>query len=424
MQGSLIDAGFKRNVLFSYGAQAAVAGFGFISVTIVTRYAGIDMYGKLAIISALASTLTNLMTFRTNEAVIRFYKRGRIQGDLGQCRLSLVAGLTLDALTGGVLLILIQYFSSSVSDILLKQPGLESGITLFSYTILSTFLRSTALGLLAAEERFRLINIINVTEMALKALLLSLAVYTGTKLGFEEIIWASLAPSLLVTGTAYTYPIIKLSTDLRKERSAGKYTMEYLRFSLSTFFSSSLKAGNQNIDSIILGYLTNPSSVGVYHIFKQFLSPLSMLTGPFTSQIYPRFVKAVAAKQHEIVLSSIKHGNRILTTGFFLVLLVLTPGLVVYDKWNNLQLIDAQYIAFYLMATSAFISQMQWWSRPFSLATNPNTSLRAGLLSTICICVLLPAFILMFDFIGIATCHLFSQILLTMFWRRELKRST
>ncbi len=86
---SLIDARFKGNVLFSYGAQVATIGLGFISVTIITRYAVIETYGMVSMMTLLSAILSNLLTFRTSEAVVNFYKRGQAENMPGLSELSL-----------------------------------------------------------------------------------------------------------------------------------------------------------------------------------------------------------------------------------------------------------------------------------------------------------------------------------------------
>ncbi len=331
--------------------------------------------------AALAGVLTNLITFRTNEAVINFYKRGQVENDPGLCRLSLMVGLMLDLLMGGILFLVVQIMAPTIAQVLLKEINSQAGVAIFSGIMLATFLRGTALGLLVAEERFRFINSLNVAEQMLKVVLLALAVYLGVELSFENIVWVMLIPSIFVTVVVYGFPLHKLFSNLRAVRIPRQHLGNYARFSLSTFLSSSLKAGNQHIDTVILGYLTNPTNVGIYNLFKQFLSPMSMLAGPYAAQIYPRFVQAMIENKAETIRDTVAHANNSLMKGFALLLFFIAPFLSLYSEWNNLNLTGEQYLAFGVMVIASFMAQQLWWGRPFSLATDPAITLYANVIS-------------------------------------------
>ena len=422
MKNSLIDNRFKLNVLFSYITQLIGVGAGFISTTLITRYAGIETLGMIAAMNALSGILANLMTFRTNEAVINFYKKGEANNTLGLCRLALLAGLILDMGMGVLLLILVQLFSPLIANSLLKHPDLQTDVVIFSGVMFAKFLRGTPLGLLVAEERFRFINMLNLGEQVLKVLLLGAMVFFGVTLTFKYIIYSIIIPAVLVTFTVYLFPLIKLIGPLRGVPLPKDQCSDYVRFSLNTFLSSTLKAGNQNIDTIILGYLTNTSEVGIYSLFSQFLSPMAMVSAPFSSQITPRFVQAIAENRSNDIRDTISHANNLLIRGFFLILIVIVPIMVIYGKYNNLNFTLEHYAGFSIMIVSAFFSQQFWWCRSFSISTQPKFSVQAGILAS-AITPFAVYFLISITggFLGAATGILITQVMLMFFWMTKLK---
>ena len=417
MKRSLIDKQFKGNVLFSYGTQLFVVGVGFISTTLITHYAGIATYGMIATMTALSGILANLMTFRTNEAVINFYKQGEVKNIPGLCRLALLAGLSLDMVMGGLLFLLVQLFSPIIAASLLKQSDLQADVALFSSIMLAKFLRGTPLGLLVAEERFRLINSLNLVEQLFKALLLSVMVFSGISLTFANIIWSMLIPSVLVTCTVYVFPLIKLAGSLRGVPLPRDRWRDYGHFTLSTFLSSTLKAANQNIDTIILGYFTNPANVGIYSLFGQFLSPIAMLAVPFTNQITPLFVKAVVENRLEDIRLAINHANRLLMKGFILMLLLISPIIYIYGNLNKLNFTLEHYVVFIVMIISAFFIQQLWWGRQFSIAVDARISLLANAISVCLTIVCVTVFTQLFGLIGCSIGMLINYMGVLVFYK-------
>ncbi|MGD1867368.1 MAG: lipopolysaccharide biosynthesis protein [Phormidesmis sp.] len=423
-RSSLIDRHFLNNVFFNYGSQLIIISAGFIRVTLSTRHAGIAVYGMVATAVALSAMLTNLMTFRTNEAVIAFYKRGQSIGDPNLCYLSLVAGLCLDLAIGGLLCISVVALSSFIADFILKDIELRSGVVILGCAMFANFLRGAPAGLMVAEERFRLINSLQIIEALLKLLILLYIVISNISMTFDLVIVSTLIPAVVVTGIMYYHPIAKLIGPLRRATIPKAQLKDYFRFTTSTFLSSTLKAANLNIDTVLLSALTNPVIVGSYDILKQFLSPLSIISGPFSSQITPRFVEAVTRKEPDIIRETIKHTNLLLTRLSILVIIVMTPAVLAYSQWNGLNFTRTHYIAFSVLALSTITIRRMWWCRAFSVSTNPKISVQSGIISSF----VLPISVVIFaslvgGLIGTAIGMLINSLVLTWFWSNKLKEA-
>lgn len=170
----LLDDKLRNSVITGYVLQAATVAMGFIFMTIVTRSAGINVYGQIVLLAALGTVFNNLVTFRTNEAVTKYYKSGKTTGDLGLCRLALTIGLAFDLIVMAVTALLAQVYAPTIATLLLKQAVLAHEVLIYAFVTISTMSRGAAIGVLTAEERFKLINILTLAEQVIKVMLLTL----------------------------------------------------------------------------------------------------------------------------------------------------------------------------------------------------------------------------------------------------------
>ncbi|MBW7928593.1 MAG: oligosaccharide flippase family protein, partial [Fimbriimonadaceae bacterium] len=360
MARNLIDKAFTRNVFFSYGAQALKIGLGFAWMTVLTKSAGIGLYGMVALLTSLSGLLTNFLSFRTNEAVVKFYKRGEHEHAPGLCRLALVAGLSLDLAVALLIFGLVRLLADPVADALLKDPRAAAAVGAYAWVVSITFIRGTGVGLLTAQEKFKVVNVLSVVEQAIKLALLIVVIQLGIPLSLETVIWIIVASAAVVTALIAARPFVELLGRLRHVSVPGGEFPQYARFSLSTFVSSTLKVGNQNVDTMILGFLTDPTKVGIYSLFRQFLNPLTIAVGPFYEQIYPRFVKAVASDETAAVRHTIHQTNKLLSKWSALLLAGIVPITIAYAWYIHLRP-SANYVAAFLfMAGSAWLVQRLW----------------------------------------------------------------
>ncbi|QXE91556.1 glycosyltransferase [Geomonas subterranea] len=419
---SLIDQRFKKNLLFNYATQAVGITAGFVTTTLIARNAGLHTYGLIGLLAALGGVLTNLLSFRTNEAVVSFYKKGEVENDPGSRRLALVAGMLIDLCVGLFLYFLVSGLAPFIARTLLKEPGEYPGVALYAGIMLSSFLRGTPLGLLIALERFRLVNLITLTEQLLKMLAVALLVHAGSPVTLRGIVTAYLVPAVAVTLFVYCYPVARLAR-LRGARIPRGRVVDYAQFSISTFVSSTLKAGNQNVDTVVLGVFTTPAAVGAYTLFRQFLAPISMVTTPFSSQSYPRFSEAVARRRLDDISQTVRHANRLLMKAFLALCIVIVPGLFIYDRWNGLGFTWQHYLTFALLLVNALVLQRLWWCRPFAVAFDPNISLRGNLIYSLSLPLCLVLAVSSAGLIGVGAALTLTALLQWAYWSAIMRKA-
>lgn len=422
MKRSIINNRFKVNALFNYATQLFSIGSGFAFVAVVTKYAGVETYGRLAMLSALIGVVVNFASIRSNEAVINFYKRGKVANELGLCKMALLLGMAFDAVLAVMLFGFLTLFAPLIAEILIKDVAWTESVAIYSGIVVATFLRGVPLGLLIAEERFKTVSILSALEQVLKFSIVVVILWRDQALDDVGIIWAVVLSSGSITLLVYFLPIKKILFDLRLCKADWCHLGSYFRFSISTFVSSSLKAGNQGVDVLVIGYFLAPSVVGIFALFRQFLAPMNILAGPFSTQFYPKIVVAAHNQEKREIHHAIVYGGRVLAAGFMILWIFSAAGMVFFGFWTGLSFSMESYISFLVISVATFLNQQLWWARPFSLAVDPRFSIDAGILATMYMVAVYPLFVISLGLFGgcLGVCLL--QSMLRVYWSRKLRR--
>jgi O-antigen/teichoic acid export membrane protein len=400
----ILDSRFRSDAVISYAGQAASVSGALAFTVLVTKFAGVATFGAFAALVAAAHMLTNLLTFRTNEAVIAFYKRGEASGDLALSKFALIAGVILDLLVASTVLFLYLLGADLLAGELIRDPTKVSEVRLYAICLCLTFLRGTPVAYLTARQKFLAVNVLATSEQWSKVGLIALFVALGRGLNLYEVVLAATIAAGVTTGIAYGALLWGLLGYLREVavKATREIAKQYVAFSASTFASSSLKAGNQNVDVVVLSVITGPVAVGVYSFLKQFTAPFSFLSAPFAAVAYPRFVGAVMHGKLDDVRKTISRINRRLAWVHCAAVLMAIPAVYAFAWWSNLHLGMSAFVTLGVLLYTAVLSGRLWWTRPLSLAVDPGVSLKANWYGFLLIAALIVPLTMMFDMTGTA----------------------
>jgi len=417
----LLNSKFKKDLLFSYITQAVTVSFGFIQLFLINRYFGVEIYGQLAIIISTVGIFSSLLTARSNEAVTRFFKREELNKNFENAKLVLLIGFTIDFITAVLLVVLIYFLSNVIASTFLKDVNLSDEIVIYSLITFFIFLRGTLMGYLQSKEMFVNINMINIIESFFKVCGLLIVIYLFSSNSLAVIVYVFLFASLI----SFVYAFFIFFKSYIKEYLLTKITFnqtllkEYWNFNIKTFFSSSLKAGNQNIDNLIVGYFLNSETVGIYQVLKKILSPIMIVATPFSMLVYPKLIHYFETNQKD------KFKHIITKVSFYILLIsisyILISHIFLIDIFQLMNIeFDNIYNVYFLLVSSLYIltSQM-WWVRAFSNTVNPNYSIYMNLFATIfqlTITILLSKY---FGFIGMLISLILMNLIILIFWFRK-----
>jgi O-antigen/teichoic acid export membrane protein len=177
-----------------------------------------------------------------------------------------------------------------------------------------------------------------------------------------------------------------------------------------------LKAGSQNIESLIIGFFVNAHAVGIYQTLRKLISPIAIIVQPLALLSYPRMIqyfedKSVTKFQRLIIKIS----------GFVIVFatiysIIVTQMLEIILDIMSVQFDQIYYIYFSLMCLTMIFAAFQWWARPFSCTVNPMFSLYVNFFNTLYQAVVVVLCGYMWGLVGIITALCVLQFCLAMTW--------
>lgn len=380
----LTKSKFNMDLLISYCAQGSTVGLGLLQVYLINRYFGISTYGQLSIIMSTAGIFTSLLTARSSEAVTRFFKREELNGNAANAKFVLFIGVTIDLITASALVLLVSVLAGSIAATFLKDRALNFDIIVYSIITFFVFMRDTLTGYMQAKEMFTQINLIRIIESFLKVASLMLLVHMKFDLTLRNLIYGFLAASLISFFYAAAVFLVGYLREFRQVKLVLNRPLlkEYWDFNIRTFISSSLKAGNENIDNLVIGYFIDARTVGIYQILKKILSPIAMFAGPLSMLVYPKLITFYESQQRGrfqkiIVDTSLAIGA--LTVVYSMLISIFLPQIF---RLMGAAFVSDYSVYFFLVMVWNLLILTMWWVRIFSNTVNPNYSLYMNLFAT------------------------------------------
>lgn len=370
----LLNSKFKKDLAFSYFTQGITIGFGFIQLFLINKYFGVATYGQLAIIIATAGIFSALLTARSSEAITRFFTREMLNHNYENAKFILSIGFVIDLITALLLLFITYLLSDFIAKTFIKNVEYSNEVFLYSFVVFFGFLRGTLFGYLQSKEMFVQINIISVFESIVKILAFLFVIFILKETSLREIILVFIVTSI----SSFMYTIVVFFKKYMIQFSNVKYNYnkdilkEYWSFNLKTFFSSSLKAGNDQIDILVLSYFTSAYTIGIYSIFKKILSIFSVVISQISAVTFTQIIKLYESHQFSQMLHNIKRKTLLifsLITPMFIVSIVLLSFIFTY---MNVSFNEMYYVAFVILFLKVITSALMWWWRAFIITYNPT----------------------------------------------------
>jgi len=152
---------------------------------------------------------------------------------------------------------------------------------------------------------------------------------------------------------------------------------EYFLFNMKTFLSTTLKAGNNNIDNLILGYFTDTKTVGIYQTLKNILMPVNFIATPFSMMTVSKLTKLY----EENKILEFKNLIKIITFKIFKIAIVVSIIIYIVLPYilEILKIENSYQNIFILLIIYSLLILLLWWSRIFATIVNPMMSIYGGI---------------------------------------------
>ncbi|MDX3909593.1 MAG: lipopolysaccharide biosynthesis protein [Sphingobium sp.] len=276
---------------------AATLVITLLSIALVARALGPTAYGILALILTLGQACERLLSFQSWQPLIRYGATLNADDEVEDFSALLKFGLLLD-LAGSAA-------AWAVASIIAIVVHFIGGIS-FEHTLLSLmFLLSllfnfngVATAIFRLTGRYRTIARLQVANALLRLALLAVAFKFGAGLTEMVAVWTvtqilgSLS-NLVFALRAAPYKagvILKASLKNISTRFPGLW-----RFTWGSNMSLTLWSSAQQVDTLLVGWLADPASAGLFHIAKRVSRIVQQVGSQVESVVYPDLARLAGA---------------------------------------------------------------------------------------------------------------------------------
>jgi O-antigen/teichoic acid export membrane protein len=294
------------NSAWLVGANGLVYLLALLQGVVLARAMGPSGLGVLALVVSLVTVVQLLVGSRVWEAVTKFVVEFRSAGDPERATAAVKVCYLVDAVAGLLATMLLWAIAAPASEAFTGSPAAAGAIRLYALSPLLVVPVATASALLRIADRFRWLAYETVGENLLRLLMLLAVVRSGARL--QPVLGAYLLASL---AGAVTLWILGRHAEhdlgLVRWRGAPMRLLRADRRRIARFMIYSNLAGTARLitgraDVLVVGWLTDPASVGLYRLARTVSDPLSGLANPVYQAVYPQ----VSSLVHEHDLAGVR----------------------------------------------------------------------------------------------------------------------
>lgn len=370
----------KDPKIFIVYLNAVVTAFsGIVVSALAVGVLGSEVYGWFVILLTVILLAVDLIGTRSNEATVYFLERG--YGKNTVLRVSVLLDCIVVAAYIIACCLLYYFLEQHVSP---NEDYARVYWCLVWYAVASLG-SGTAQGFLIFHRRLHYVSSVMLCASLIRIVGVGILAFND-ELSVRSLAmaytWSSIPFFLLVIGG-----IALVVKGARKKDLKSVPRAEFYRFSLKTYASSLLKAGNKKVDVLILGFVVSESTAGIYDLAKKFAGPVQLIAGPLSDIYLKKFMELAKAREFPELRRIVVEANKKLIFVQVLVGVAGGVGCGAIFFWGasglflpeSFGLFPLMFVAVYFIEC---IKQLTWWGRPFSVSSNPTYSIVCNLYMT------------------------------------------
>ncbi|HEC35042.1 MAG TPA: hypothetical protein ENI39_00735 [Anaerolineae bacterium] len=345
IQGDPVFRRILTNSGWLLGANGISTVVGLVQGILVARALGVEQYGVLSIITTFTGVMGRVFDSRSWETSIRFVTRFKVYGDEPRALAVIKLGYLVDIASAVISLGLAWILAEWGALYFLKDVSYASALRIYAFVLLCQWSGGTT-ALLRVFDRFALAAQINAGMAILRLLCVVLVLYVW-QLGLNGVlgVYLMLAVLSLAMGIALTILMVRRYFHVGWRQAPLSllrgHRREIGRFLLSTNITASFKIVQMQLPTLVLGYLSNPTSVGYYRFGYGIAKNLLLIAGPVQSSVYPDFARLWSRKQ----VSQLKRVVLMLTAVMGVVAFSALVGALVFGRSVILLLVGEEFLA-------------------------------------------------------------------------------
>jgi O-antigen/teichoic acid export membrane protein len=404
-------------------------GLSVVQSILAGRLLGVAGFGVVGTITAFASTLNRLFSFRMNELVVKYFGDATTQEQSERAAAVVKAaalGETGSAFLSFIILVILAPFAAAK---LADDPATAPLFILYGSMVLVNFATETATGVLQVTNKFRNQAVVNLISSILTAGIVVWAFLAQR--GLMEVIWAYLIGKIVLgLGTAFL-GWKEMNKALGKDWwktsfSALPPIKELAGFAFSTNISSTIILLVRDNEALWIAWFLSPVEVGYAKTALAIINLVQVPITPFISTTYPEINRAVIKKDWTLLRRLLKRIT--LISGGWTGLTAI--GLVLFGRWlllfYGVEFLPA-YVPMLIFLVGLGFANVFFWNRPLLLSLGLpmvpyRISLYCGIAKVLLAILLVPRLGLNFEALLLSAFFVISISLIVSRGLREVKK--
>ena len=359
-----------KNTGYLLSSNVASMGLSMMQSILAGRLLGVAGFGVIATITAFASMLNRLFSFRMNELVVKYFGEAALQQKPERAAAVVKAALLGETISAVLSFIVIIFLAPLAASKLADDAATSNLFILYGTMVLANFATETSMGILQVRNKFKNQAVINLVGSILTAAIIVWAFFA--KKGLMEVMAAYLVGKFVVgLGTAALG-----WREMQKDFGSGwlKTSFEHLPpfkelfgFAFSTNISSTIIMLVRDNEALWIAWFLSPVEVGYAKTALAIINLVQIPITPFISTTYPEINAAVTQKDWPLLRQLLKRVTLISGgwTG------ISAIGLVLFGRWLlGFYGADFQpaYVPMLLFLAGLGFANIFFWNRPLLLS--------------------------------------------------------
>lgn len=335
------------------------------------RLLGVVGFGVVGTITAFATMLNRLTSFRMNELVVKYYGEARQQGNLQRAGAIIKAAALAEATSSVISFLLLVFIAPLAAARLADDPSIAWLFRTYGLVILTNLIFESSQGVLQVDGKFRSQAVLTLAGSLITAGIIVVAFLTKGDLTLVVLAYL-LGKTLHSLGTIYL-----AADNLRKQLGSGWLKnspfaslppiKELTSFAISTNLSSTIILLVRDNEVIWAAYFLSPLESGYVKTALAIINLVQMPITPFISTTYPEINAAISVKDWNLVRRLLKRIT-LISAGWTVGTGI---GIVIFGRWL-LSIygsgFEPAYVPMLLFLAGFGFANIFFWNRPLLLS--------------------------------------------------------
>ncbi len=388
-----------RNTSYLFSSTGISLVLSMVQSIFAGRLLGATQLGILGAITAFATTIKRLFSFRMGELIVKYLGEYLPEEKKQHAGAVVKAAFLVESISSIFAFLILALLAPIGAQFFAKDASTSPLFLFYGTMILGNLISESSIGILQSTNRFHQQAIINICQSILTASIIIFAFFAQQ--GLTLVLLAYLIGKLILGIGPAVLALKALHTELGPGWWKAPFSLlppikDLGRFAISTNLSATLNLLFRDSEILFVNFFLSPTQGGYYKIALAIINLIGIPITPLISTTFPEISRSVAAKSWKQLKHLLRNVTLLSGAWTFLASIVL----IFFGNWIIL-IYGVEYLpahpALLILLIGYGIANTFFWNRPLLLAFNQPTTpfwvnLCVGLVKISLSFVLIPIF--------------------------------